>query len=173
MYPAPSRKPTPGEAADHLKGWNDAADTRARRRRVNLYPLFSVPSDYHLWPPPSPRHHRTPPLQSLLEEVSAAVRQHPVPEVSTVLQHDKPSLVSFKEQHRVTRAPKMCQFRLHLHPCGDSYLIRSLICQRGPKCTRFEVVEDPERFPYDCFACRKSPKRRMLPARARGIFALS
>ncbi|KAI9858296.1 MAG: hypothetical protein M1813_007571 [Trichoglossum hirsutum] len=40
------------------------------------------------------------------------------------------------------------------------------------KCYVFEVVLQ-NREPDDCPACARSPRRRRLPARARGIYALS
>lgn len=66
----------------------------------------------------------------------------------------------------------MCHYILSIYPCGDSYINRSTLCRNGPHCTSFEVVSH-QRSPIDCFLCRRSPRRRKLPARARGIFAPS
>lgn len=66
----------------------------------------------------------------------------------------------------------MCHYILSIYPCGDSYINRSTLCRNGPHCTAFEVVSH-QRSAIDCFLCRRSPRRRKLPARARGIFAPS
>ena len=66
----------------------------------------------------------------------------------------------------------MCKYTLYVYTCGDSYINRTFVCNKGTTCTIFEVVTS-ERPNNDCFPCRKSAKRRMLPARARGIYAPS
>lgn len=99
-------------------------------------------------------------------------------------------------------AQKMCSYLLTIHPCGDSYITRTTICPScrpfptpslnatsssgvttttqitvtGPAsygpCAEFQVTNTCWSV-QDCFYCRRSPKRRGLPARARGIFAPS
>lgn len=66
----------------------------------------------------------------------------------------------------------MCHYTLWIYPCGDSYILRSSLCSIGTKCTAFEVVSG-HRLETDCFNCLRSPRRRKLPARARGIYAPS
>ena len=73
--------------------------------------------------------------------------------------------------HRSNGRPDMCQYKLKIYSCGDSYIVRTpQTCSTYQRCCSFEVVEQT-RDAVDCFACRRNPKRRMLPASKRGIYA--
>jgi len=70
----------------------------------------------------------------------------------------------------------MCHHNLHIYKCGDSFLIPMPgpcnIHKTTGKCDEFNV-RDQFRYDMDCPYCRRSEKRRKLPGRARGIYAVS
>jgi len=66
----------------------------------------------------------------------------------------------------------MCQYKLQIFACGDSYITREKPCANGypAHCNTFEVPLET-RHAVDCYPCRRNPMRRILPAMARGIYA--
>jgi len=104
---------------------------------------YSGPSTPHIHIPPSPRR-------------------------------QSPNSASAPSPHcRLQQTPTMCQYKLQIFTCGDSYITREKPCATGypPSCNTFEVPLEA-RHAIDCYACRRNPKRRILPAMARGIYAV-
>ncbi|KAI5845941.1 hypothetical protein BZA05DRAFT_421190 [Tricharina praecox] len=83
-----------------------------------------------------------------------------------------PSLATSPPKYIPHPTPPMCQYKLQIFACGDSYITREKPCaNRYPlHCNTFEVPLET-RHAIDCYPCRRNPKRRILPAMARGIYA--
>ncbi|KAJ6264228.1 hypothetical protein Dda_0371 [Drechslerella dactyloides] len=83
-----------------------------------------------------------------------------------------------KKLHEISthESTEMCNISLHCYECGDSYLLptpaRCETNRTKGSCESFEVGQT-FRLNTDCPYCRRSQKRRKLPAKARGIYALS
>jgi len=87
--------------------------------------------------------------------------------------HRKSLLAAPSDRNRTSYLSlNMCHYALSIYPCGDSYILPSSLCGNAPRCAVFEVVS-AQRLMVDCFLCQRSPRRRKLPARARGIYAPS
>lgn len=115
--------------------------------------------------------HQSTPLSPRVFCLSQFRKTNPQPDIQDSLDLKTPNTHPYLLSLHIY-STKMCHFTLSIHPCGDSYINRTSLCSNGAKCTIFEVVRT-ETNGFDCFQCRRSPKRRMLPAKSRGIFAPS
>jgi len=132
------------------------------RTYIHTYTLSQSPSRLSL----HPCHHITYESGRKRETKSITRRNipPPTPEVP-------PAAPPYPNQN-LCLSLNMCHHTLSIYPCGDSYITPSSLCGSGPRCTVFKVVS-AQRHMVDCFPCQRSPRRRRLPARARGIYAPS